>query len=326
MAVGAGGGGAAGKPPASKPTTAKPAAKPAAAKPAAAPAVKKATAAELAAKYGYAATLFQTSPELQKLIAEATKGQWTKEQFQARFMATSWYRNQAESYKRELAMRASNPEEMYHQRRKIEANIAQMAASAGFTIPTDRASTMAALAYRWDWTDAELRRAIAAEMQFNPEMGGDVGADVQQVKSLAAQYGVNVTDQMAFDMAKQVFSGNMTEEGMRQWAVNQAKSMFPGLSDDIDRGLTVQQIASSYIEAKARILETDPNQIDLRTDSDVKQALGYLDPSSGKQAAMPIWMYEQKLKQSPQWLQTKNAHEDLTKVGSKVLRDMGMMA
>jgi hypothetical protein len=95
--------------------------------------------------------------------------------------------------------------------------------------------------------------------------------------------------------------------------------------------MTVAQAASPYLTSYAKILE---QPIDSQSqasaylqDPSIKKALQYQDPNAAAQGTpgiMPMWQYEQSLKQDPRWMKTNNARDELGSVAMKVLSDFGL--
>jgi len=92
----------------------------------------------------------------------------------------------------------------------------------------------------------------------------------------------------------------------------QAKTYFPALADKIDKGYTVKQLLTPYINTRANILEEDPDSIDVSTLKSV---------ASDPKGLMGLYDYEISLRKNPKWGFTKNAQDSL----SSLARDMTKM-
>jgi hypothetical protein len=55
-----------------------------------------------------------------------------------------------------------------------------------------------------------------------------------------------------------------------------------------------------------------------------KQITGYLNPKTQTPEIMPLWDQEKFIKNTDQWLYTKNARDTFDNLGLKVLRDWGL--
>ena len=95
----------------------------------------------------------------------------------------------------------------------------------------------------------------------------------------------------------------------------QAKTIFPALSEKIDRGYTVKQLLSPYLQSRANILEEDADTIDIKELKDIAK-----DPKG----LMNLYDYEVSLRQNPKWRFTKNAQDSMARVASKLAQTFGL--
>jgi hypothetical protein len=154
------------------------------------------------------------------------------------------------------------------------------------------------------------------------DVEGVLGEAQDRLKALARAYGVDMGESWYAAATKQVGKGTAVEDFLdeiKQTAIGR----YPGLADRINKGSNVAQIASPYIQSKARILEIDPDSVDL-DDMDIQQALGYKD-EKGAYSTKPLWQYETDLRRKPEWQYTKNAKDSYDTLMLKVLRDFGLM-
>jgi hypothetical protein len=96
----------------------------------------------------------------------------------------------------------------------------------------------------------------------------------------------------------------------------QAKTYFPALADKIDKGYTVKQLLSPYIETRANILEEDPDMVDLKSLQGIAK-----DPKN----LMNLYDYEVSLRQDPKWRFTKNAQDSMSNVASGIAKMFGLV-
>ena len=96
----------------------------------------------------------------------------------------------------------------------------------------------------------------------------------------------------------------------------QAKTYFPALADRIDKGYTVKQLLSPYINTRANVLEEDPEMVDLKSLQAVAK-----DPKN----LMNLYDYEVSLRQDPKWRFTKNAQDSMSSVASGIAKMFGLV-
>ena len=97
----------------------------------------------------------------------------------------------------------------------------------------------------------------------------------------------------------------------------QAKTYYPALADKIDKGFTVKQLLSPYLQTRANILEEDADSIDLKELQDVAK-----DPKG----LMGLYDYEVSLRKSPKWRFTKNAQDSMGSLGRDLTKLFGVGA
>ena len=97
----------------------------------------------------------------------------------------------------------------------------------------------------------------------------------------------------------------------------QAKTYYPALADKIDKGFTVKQLLTPYINSRANILEEDADSIDLKELQDVAK-----DPKG----LMGLYDYEVSLRKNPKWRFTKNAQDSLGSLGRDLTKMFGLGA
>lgn len=167
------------------------------------------------------------------------------------------------------------------------------------------------------WASGYIATKFADE-----DVAGTLGQAQDQLRALARAYGVDMGESWYATAAKQVGKGTEVTsflDEIKQTAIGR----YPGLADRINKGSTTSQIASPYLQAKARILEVDADSLDL-DDIDIQQAIGYKD-ATGNFSTKPLWQFEQDIRRKPEWQYTQNARSSYDSVMLKVLRDFGLM-
>jgi hypothetical protein len=98
-----------------------------------------------------------------------------------------------------------------------------------------------------------------------------------------------------------------------------AKGMFPHLSQQIDNGLSLDDIGKTYKSYAAQILEKDPNSIDMFSGPFVAA----FDNGKGQQMSLTEWM--SKLKSDPKYgyQHTQQANQDSTNIGLALAKAFG---
>lgn len=147
-------------------------------------------------------------------------------------------------------------------------------------------------------------------------------ADADRIRKIGRAYNYNVTD----DEIKSILTGAptpagivLTEEGLRQKAQNYAKGVMPQLADQIDRGLTLEEIGGNYSRYAAQILEQTEDQIDMFS-GPYLQAFGTKETG---QLSLGDWVERLKSDSRFGWQYTKQANQQATDVALSIARAFG---
>ena len=168
-----------------------------------------------------------------------------------------------------------------------------------------------------DWTLGYLSAKIPTDV----DLQGASGVAQDMIASLSEAYGVKLSPALAYDSVRDIIQGKTDVDGLEQIFKEQAKILFPHLSDKIDAGLNPRKIADSYIANTVNILEKGPTSIDMFNPY-VKEALTYKD-KDGNYALPTADEHARMLREKPEWLDTRNAKQSLMSAADGILRQMG---
>lgn len=168
-----------------------------------------------------------------------------------------------------------------------------------------------------DWTLGYLSAKIPAK----GDLQGASGVAQDMVTAMSEEYGIKLSPALAYDSVRDIIEGRTDANGLEQIFKQQAKIMFPHLSEKIDAGLSPKKIADSYISNTINILEKGPTEVDMFS-PEVKQALTYKD-KDGNYALPTADEHAKMLKNKPEWLDTRNAKQTLMSAADNILRQMG---
>ena len=296
-------------------------------------------------RYGFADAFFDTDPSLKTLIGQATAGNWTQDKFQASLQATPWYQKHNASQREWTQLQTQDPASATNVTRSIYADMGEIAGALGANLNPGLASQIASgvLANSYNngsYDKTLLQRAVAAQVRMDQygHYKGAAGQFEDSIRQMSSDYGMPIDKgalQSWVQGGLQQAGGDASklsayQENVKHYLQQQAKLTFPGLSQQIDSGLTVAQIASPYVSSFAKILE---QPIDSSTqaaqylqDPTVKKALQYQTPGTpqGDPSVMPMWQFEQSLKQDPRWMKTNNARDELGSAAYHILGDFGL--
>jgi hypothetical protein len=140
---------------------------------------------------------------------------------------------------------------------------------------------------------------------------------VQQLKKIAADNGVPISDQQLVDWSKRLAGGENAD--VFKTAIRGIAKM--GQPDSVknllDQGVDLNTIYQPYKQSMATTLEINPSTITL-DDPTLRAAIG-------PDKEMTLYDYQRALRKDPRWQYTNNARSEAADVATQVLKDFGFM-
>jgi hypothetical protein len=172
-----------------------------------------------------------------------------------------------------------------------------------------------------------FRRPAAATIPTAPGMSRNAleGGDADAIRIAARAYGYNVSDaEMQAALTGGMYNGvAVTQDSILQKAQKSAKGKYFHLADQIDAGLSLEDIFSGYRNYAADALEIDPNQIDFTKDSKWARAFGTKETG---QMSLTDWVTTIKSDPTFGWQFTKAANQQATDIGLTLARAFGKVS
>lgn len=168
-----------------------------------------------------------------------------------------------------------------------------------------------------DWTLGFLSAKIPAE----GDLLGASGSAQDMITAFSQDYGIKLSPALAYDTVRDVIEGKIDQTGVEQMFKEQAKILFPHLSEKIDSGLSPRKIADAYIGNTTRILEKGITEVDMFNPY-VKEAMNQKD-AQGNYVLPTADEHARMLRSKDEWLDTRNGKETLMKAADNILKTMG---
>lgn len=278
-----------------------------------------------AAQLGYAASFFYQDSELKNLLKQAVKESWSTDKFKGRFMATHWYRTHQQNERQFNELEKRDPATASAEIAAQVATLRDRFSQSGVAIDDKRLKQMARLSLMYGSNEAQIQDMIAAEFKYQPGNTSGAVADTEtQVRQLARDYGVNVSDGQMRGWIGNVLSGEYTLPNLQDLVRDMARSKYLGYQKQIDAGMTVRDIASPYLASYSKILETSPDNVDLEDPLIQKAIQGQMD-KQGQVIPQTVYDFERTLRQDPRWLKTQNAKDSMTSLALRIGQDFGLV-
>lgn len=285
---------------------------------------KKLSPEEMSANYGLSYAFMVSDPSLKKLFDSAVADSWSSDQFKAKLKETDFWKNNSESARKALEMKAADPATWAF---TIEANkqkITEMAAELGAVIPDGALGKMAEDMSMTGMDDERLKNVLGGYVTFvNGSLVGQAGMYEQYMRKYAGDQGVELGQQSIKNYAQLMIKGLSTQRDFKNFIDEQAVSSFPAFETQIKGGQTMRNIANPYIQAMASNLELNPNDITLK-DPMILSGLNGIN-QDGKPVGKNMVEFGDLLRGDPRWKQTQQAQDKTMSVGLNVLKNWGFV-
>lgn len=280
---------------------------------------------ELAERYGMSYALFDSEPELKKLLSQATAGQWTTERFQAELKNSKWWRTNSQSVREAKALAAGDPATW---RATIEAQrvaLREAAVQAGAILTNKQLDKLARDSIAYAWNEAQIANFLGKYIKFREDktLGGQAGTIAQELSSLAHDLGIRISEQTLKNYAQYVIRGVSTMQDAENQLRAEAAGTYPGFEEQILAGESVRAMAEPYVQMMASELELPDSDLNLNTTL-IRDALNRRN-GKGQPSPMSLTDFQVALRDDPRWGRTSTAQNEMAAIGRQVLSDLGLV-
>jgi hypothetical protein len=298
------------------------------------PAVPKLDDDELAAQYGLTAALINSSSELKKLFKKAVSGQWSAAKFQASLKGTGWWKKQSNTLRQYVTLKYTDPATWTQNRREAASKLNQIAVQIGLGnqitskgTPTKMLDSAMYYSLALGWSDARIKDWFGARVDLNGDfVGGEAGEVWDKLHELTYLNGMKFSTTWMKNNTRSVIAGRSSVQKLEDYIRNTAAARYGAYADQIKAGQNVMDLAAPYIKSTAGILELAESDIDLFNPHVAKAmtAKQGINIPAGSGAQMPLWQFENELREDPLWKKTNNARESMMTVARQVAKDFGL--
>ncbi len=281
---------------------------------------------ELASQYGWSYAFLNSQPDLKKLFGEAVDQSWSADQFQAQLRGTKWWQDNSNTMRQAALQKSTDPATYNANVSAARIQVQDLASQMGAAISVKQLDSIADQVVTTGLNEEGLRNVLGQYIKFGKSgnLNGDAGTYENNIKQVAYNQGVTLSDQTIKNQAALIGRGLATQKDFENQIQQQAASAYPAYKNQLAAGSTMMDIAQPYIQSMSQGLEIPAQGIGL-TDPLVKQALNGLD-DKGQPTGMDQVDFQSLVRNDPRWKATQNAQDSLMSAGTKVLTDMGLIA
>lgn len=265
-------------------------------------------------------------PTIGPILAQAAREGITDTNIlQERLRATPYWQTTSDTARLWDAEKRNDPAAAKQKTDQSQSRVYDISRSISGSIPGEIVGKVADDAIRYGWNDQQVTDALLGFLSFQSvqPLGdrGSVQTNMARVKAGASAYLLNVSDQTAFDYAKQIAGGEATAEDINAMFAVQASRMRPWLADVINSGVTLQQYFDPYKQDISKLLEISPDQVDLQNPK-WSQVIDYVD-KTGNHRSMTRTEASQYVRGLSEWDHTSQALDQSASLGQEILNTWG---
>lgn len=280
-------------------------------------------ASELANAWGLSYALLSDptyGPELQEVLRLLNKNDLTGAR--KALELSKFFQNNGVTVASRIKMKAAQPGAYADALEKYKLAQKQRLTAVGIKVDPNKIDAILTQAYDTGLDENQLNNMILGTQDYSAKFGGTTLGSIDSLKQYASSFGMSYGETFWDTYSKDLFAGTTTVEDIKAKIRQDSASAYPVYADGINEGKSLDAMMSAYKTSIANILEVDPDTITFN-DKNLRRAGQYVD-ANGKPALMPIWQFEQELRNDPRWEFTNNARSTVDSMSLKVLRDWGL--
>lgn len=257
----------------------------------------------IAAEYGWAAAFLQHK-ELGPILMNAATNGWTEQKLLTEIRQTDWWAKTEQSKREWLSLKSQDPATAARKISESAQQVRTFVAQLGGKMDNDSIDKFAERALANGWNELELTNALTMELLRDGQRAGvRSGVIGRQMRQSADAMAIPVSDQTLNSWIGQIAKGQATMDDFNNYVRTQAKGLYSALANDIDKGLSVKDLAEPYAQSAARMLGITPEQVDF-TNAKWNKALNFVD-GKGNRRTMTLAEWEDELRTNKQFGYTK---------------------
>lgn len=272
-------------------------------------------------KYGWLVSIYNSNPEVAEIIRNAYVYDQPVEEVQTKLFNSKWYLGLQSGEYEYLKGTAQNDRAYLDRVAAKTQDVRTVIGKTGYSLNDDQVNLLAAGALKGGWDTNQLMAEINKRVAATAQAGGAVmptaptaatptglqkGTDAASIRTKAMQYGLKFSDSAIEGYVNAVLNGTMTDDQLTSSFREQAKSLYPSLSKQLDAG-TLNDATASYRSIAAATLGIDESSVDFADSTKFGKLLTYKDPTSGEARLMNSTEWQQYLRSLPDWQNTKEA-------------------
>lgn len=275
--------------------------------------------------YGSAADLYNI-PELKTVFEKAFIEDYTPQDLLRAIDATEWAKVRTSAQEKYDVLLAANPTDAQALVDSAVSSVTQSLAAKGVSADQVTVRQIAEKGVRNGWSQSQWAEYAPSEALVTsgatPKSTGAPAPAIPtttNLRTIAQQYGVRVSDQVLNGYVTDIVSNRKTEDQFAEDMRVSAKTLYPTIADRLDTA-SFEQITAPYKRLYADILETSEDNVDLTNPS---YSSLFSAGETGKQRMMTATEWAGFLRKRPEWQSTQNAYKEYAQAADTLNKIFG---
>lgn len=268
-------------------------------------------------KFGLTAALIETYPELQRVFDLWNSKDYAQAEIE--YYNTNYYKNVSDTTGSRTLEKTARPGVYQEKLEDYKIKQRKRLSQEGIR---DIDDAFLEEAFLGGWTDNLVDIKAVAKVPAGKQLGGDSLQIADSLKTYANSFGMTYSPSQYDKWTRDIFTGTMTIDDLKSQVRIDSSSAYPVYSEQINKGVSLDSLASAYKTSIANILEVDADSVTW-TNPHLRKALQAVGPD-GKPYVKPIWQFEKELRNTVEWEYTNNARDTMDTLSLKVLKDWGL--
>lgn len=281
------------------------------------------------ARYGFVGSMANAVPELNGILQQATREQWTTDRFLMAVAGTDWYKKNGAAVREWVTLEQTDPATATARKNALMGDIQARGLALGLQMNSSQIEqSFYAIQFSGGMSQENIDDYLGRNF-FDPatynwnSTQGKVAENVAGLSTLVEDYGMGDSGkQWATDQITKIMRGEQTVQGAQVSAIQYAASKYSPYADRIRAGESVKQIAQPYMDTMTQLLE-QPVSAGVN-DPMIQKALQNVGPN-GQPSVLPTYQFATQLRQDPRWGSTNNAKDAAAQFILKVGKDNGFL-
>jgi hypothetical protein len=201
------------------------------------------------------------------------------------------------------------------------ASIRNQLGTFGIAMTDEGMRGLATQAVDNNWSQDRLQDVLLMANDWATTQAGQLTAGISEIRAMAAQYLMPVSEKTARELSIRVASGELDSAGIRNLFSEQARSEYGFMGSQLDQGITPADFLAPLRDVAAATLELPAEQLDLMDDKVRAMFTTQLEDGSSRAASMSE--VQMKARKDPRYAKTQGAEDRIAAMGASIARAFG---